>query len=66
MNYLYNLEQSEQYLRSEIDSGGMQVVWTRKELADTFKTREEAIEFAARVLQHFPSARIGVESPDGA
>lgn len=60
---IYNLLKPHLFLRSEIDSSGMDVYWVERENADTFSSKEDAEEFLNRVVKRFPGEKFGIEAP---
>ena len=50
------------FIHSTIDSSGMDVFWTKRDLADEFASEKSANEFAARILERNPSTELEVIS----
>lgn len=49
------------YLRTDIDSGGMSVMWTSKHVADDFETRDHADSFVRRLREHYPLEKFEIK-----
>ena len=61
MPFVIRKEGTQQYLRSEIDSGGMNVFWVPYTQADLFNERSTAESFLARVKERYPQEKLFTE-----
>lgn len=66
MAWAINKQNTTQFLRSDIDSSGMSVIWTTLALADKFEKPEDAKALMTRTKERYPKDDMRItEVPDG-
>jgi len=60
MAFLIKHPEKPRFLRSEIDSGGMSVVWMDIIYADKFEHRKDAESLVKRCEEHYPKEKFEI------